>query len=390
MSFELTDEEQLLIVAVRNFSEKVVRPLTKQHEEADSYPAPVLEEMKRLGLFGLVIPQEYGGLGQRYVTYALVFEEISRVWMSIAGILGTHSIASYIIEHYGTDDQKKRWLNRMSRGDLRCALALTEPRAGSDLKSIKTTYRLTANGTSYVISGSKMFITNADSGTAILVLARDFESTTTEPSFSAFLIEKDETAKGLEIAGHVKKLGYRGVDTCEVLLKDVLVPKQNLVGEATGDGLKQVLSGLELGRINVAARAVGVARAAMEDAIRYSQERIAFGKPIKEFEAIQFLLADMSTQIDAAKLLTLKAAELKWAGKRCDLESGEAKLFASEMCAKVTLDAMRIHGGYGYTKDLNLERYYRDAPLMIIGEGTNEIQRLVIARNLLKRYESAT
>jgi alkylation response protein AidB-like acyl-CoA dehydrogenase len=386
MAFEINDEQELILSTIRNFGDKEVRPYVRQFEESDTYPTPLLEKMKELGLFGLTIPKEYGGLGQNYVTYALVFEELSRVWMSISGILGTHSIVSYIIQHFGTEQQKKQLLPRMANGELRCALALTEPHAGSDLRSIKTNYGRGGNPSTYLISGTKMFITNAESGTGILVLAKEATPTSRE-NFSAFLIEKGTA--GLAIGSHIKKLGYRGIDTCEVVFDNAEVPSTGLIGEAQGEGLKQILSGLELGRVNVAARAVGVARAAMEDAIVYSQQRKAFGTTIKNFEAIQFLLADMKTQIDAARLLTLRAAELKWKGKRCDLESSEAKLFSSETCAKVTLDAMRVHGGYGFTKDLNLERYYRDAPLMIIGEGTNEIQRLIIARNLLKLYDKS-
>jgi alkylation response protein AidB-like acyl-CoA dehydrogenase len=381
MVFELTEEQELILTTVRNFAEKEVRPRVKQFEESDTYPTSILERMKELGLFGLIIPQDYSGLGQNYITYALVFEELARVWMSVSGILGTHSIATYMLHHFGTKNQKEQWLARAAKGELRFALGLTEAHAGSDLQAIKTSYGI--KGSDYVISGSKMFITNADSGTAIAVLARDEDSS--DPIFSTLLIEKG--TPGFKVGNHINKLGYRGVDTCEVIFDNVRVPKDNLIGEIPGQGFKQVMSGLELGRINVAARAVGVAKAAMEEAIEYSQQRRAFGKPIKDFEAIQFLLADMCTAIDAARLLTLRAAELKWQGKRCDLESGQAKLFASEICGKVTLDAMRIHGGYGFTKDLNLERYYRDAPLMIIGEGTNEIQRIVIARNLLKRYQ---
>lgn len=382
MVFDLSEEQELILSTIRKFAENEVRPRIREFEESDTYPTPLLERMKSLGLFGLTIPVKYGGLGQNYVTYALVFEELARVWMSIAGILGTHSIVSYIIEHFGTDKQKDRWLPQVPNGELRFSLGLTEPHAGSDLKAIRTSYM--SDGSRYTISGSKMFITNADSANSILILAR--EANSKDLKFSAFLVDK--STPGLKVVSHLKKLGYRGIDTCEVVLEDVKVPNNTLIGEEPNRGFQQVMSGLELGRINVAARAVGVARAAMEDAIRYSQQRIAFGKQIKDFEAIQFLLADMSTQLDAARLLTLRAAELKWKGERCDLESGQAKLFASEMCGKISLDAMRIHGGYGFTKDLDVERYYRDAPLMIIGEGTNEIQRLIIARNLLKRYGS--
>jgi alkylation response protein AidB-like acyl-CoA dehydrogenase len=338
--------------------------------------------MKDLGLFGATIPQTYGGLGLSFVTYARIMAELSRGWMSLAGVINSHLIMGFIIANHGTEEQKRRFLPGMAAGDKRGGLALTEPHAGSDVQSIKTA--AVRNGDNYVVSGSKMFITNARYGTMLAVAAKT--NPRAEPAYagiSMFAVEK--TDRGPNVSRQLKKLGYKGIDTCEVLFEDLEVPAQNLIGGREGEGFKQVMSALEVGRINVAARAVGVGQAAFDNAIRYAQQRTAFGKPIAQHQAVQLLLADMGTRLQAARLMVEHAAQKKDAGERCDVEAGMAKLFASEACAKMTLDALRVLGGYGYMAEFPVERFYRDAPLMMIGEGTNEIQALVIARGLLAR-----
>ena len=328
------------------------------------------------------MPEEYGGLGLDHTTFAMIFEELSKGWMSITGVLGTHSILTYALARFGAPEQKRRWLPCMASGEMRGALAMTEPNAGSDVSAIQTV--AVREGDEYVVNGRKLFITNGRHCHAALVMVKtDPDARPAHRGISAFVVEK---GTGFTVGPNMEKLGYRGVDTCELIFDNCRVPAGNLVGLREGQGFRQVMEALEAGRINIAARAVGVATAAFEEAIRYAQRRRAFGKPIAQHQAIQTMLADMATKIHAARLLTYDAAAKKDRGERCDEEAGMAKLFASEMCAQVTLDAMRIHGGYGYVKDLPLERYYRDAPLMIIGEGTNEIQKLVIARSLLRRY----
>lgn len=383
---QLTAEQTALLETVRSFAQREIKPIAHTYEAEDRYPFELVEKMRELGLFGLNIAPEYGGAGVDTVTYALVFEELSAVWMSVAGILGTHGIMAYVIQRFGTEEQKLRLLPRMASGELRGGLGLTEPDAGSDVQNLKTT--AVRRGDHYILNGQKMFITNSRYGSGLLVLART-NPYADKPShgMSAFIVEHDEQTPGYIVRRPIHKLGYKGVETCELSFEDLRVPVENLVSGAEGHGFAQVMSGLEVGRINVAARAVGVARAAFEEAVRYAQQRQTFGQPIAQHQAIQLLLADMYTQLTAARHLYIDAAEKKDRGERADLEAGMAKLFASEMCGKVTLDAMRIHGGYGYTTDFNVERYYRDAPLMIIGEGTNEIQRTVIARQLLQRYK---
>ena len=373
-----------VIDTVRRFVEREVIPVASKYEHADEYPQPLVDRMRELGLFGATIPVEYGGLGLDYTTYAMIVEELCRGWMSLSGVLNTHLMFAYVLQMHGTPEQKARYLPAMARGEHRAALCLTEPHAGSDAQRIRTT--AVRRGDHYVVNGSKMFITNARTATIYSLVAK------TEPSadppykgISLFAAEKD--APGVTVGRQLDKLGYKGVETCEVSFEDFRVPAGNLVGGVEGRGFAQVMSGLEVGRINIAARAVGVAQAAFEDAIRYAQQRRTFGKPICEHQAIQLKLADMATKIEAARLLTRQAAAMKDRGERVDVEAGMAKLFASETCQEVSLEAMRILGGYGYVKEFPVERYYRDAPLMIIGEGTNEIQRLVIARSLVQRYK---
>ena len=369
---------------VREFVKREVEPVASRYDNEDIYPSELVERMKEMDLFGITIPEKYGGLGLDYTTFAMIFEELSKGWMSVSGVIGTHHIMSYLIAGFGTEEQKQRFLPRMARGQIQGGLALTEPEAGSDVQNIQTT--AVKDGEEYVLNGNKMFITNAESGNAFAVLAKtDKEADPPYRGISCLIVEKP--AEGLSVGQHFDKLGYRGLDTCELVFNDCRIPTDNLVGGEEGQGFRQVMSGLETGRINVAARAVGVATAAFEAAIRYSQTRETFGVPIAQHQSIQIKLADMATKIQAARLLTYDAAAKKDAGERVDLEAGMAKLFASEICGEVTLEAMKVHGGYGYVKDYPVERYYRDAPLMIIGEGTNEIQRLIIARRLLQKYK---
>jgi len=377
---EALDRE--IVEAVRRFVDREVIPAANELEHNDEYPHALVAQMKELGLFGATIPQDHGGLGLSFVSYARIMSELSRGWMSLAGVINSHLIMAYVIANHGTDEQKRRFLPAMAAGDKRGGLALTEPHAGSDVQSIRTT--ATRHGDNYVVSGSKMFITNARHGTMLAVAAKT--NPKAEPAYagiSLFAVEKND--RGPTVSRQLKKLGYKGIDTCEVLLEDLDVPAANLIGGREGEGFKQVMSALEVGRINVAARAVGVGQAAFDNAIRYAQQRAAFGKPIAQHQAVQLLLADMGTRLQAARLMVEHAAQKKDAGERCDVEAGMAKLFASEACAKMTLDALRVLGGYGYMAEFPVERFYRDAPLMMIGEGTNEIQALVIARGLLAR-----
>ena len=374
-----------IVNMVRDFVRREVRPIADRYDKEDIYPHELVGPMREMGLFGITIPEEYGGMGLDYTTFAMIFEELSKGWMSVSGIIGTHHVLAHVVATGGTEEQKQRFLPRLASGEIRGGLALTEPDAGSDVQGIRTT--AVKDGEEYVLNGSKMFITNAENGNAFAVLAKT--DTAAEPAYrgiSCFVVEKPST--GFSVGRHLDKLGYRGIESCELVFEDCRVGADNLVGEVEGRGFRQVMSALETGRINVAARAVGVAEAALDAALRYAQQRKTFGVPIAEHQAIQLMLADMATKVQAARLLTYDAAARKDAGQeRIDLEAGMAKLYASEICQQVALDAMRIHGGYGFIKDYPVERYYRDAPLMIIGEGTNEIQKLVIARRLLQKYK---
>ena len=372
-----------ILDTVGRFVDRDVIPVASKYEHADEYPAPLVEKMRELGLFGATIPAEYGGLGLDYSTYAMVVEELCRGWMSLSGVLNTHLMFAFHVGTHGTEEQKRHWLPRLATGEERAGFCLTEAHAGSDTQNIRTVAR--RDGDHYVVNGSKMFITNAQTCTVFSLVAKT--DPTADPRHTGISLFAAPKGPGLTVGRHLDKLGYRGIETCEVTFEDYRLPATALVGGVEGRGLKIALSGLEVGRINIAARAVGVARAAFEDAIRYAQERQTFGKPISEHQAIQLKLADMGTKIEAARLLVRQAAAMKDRGERCDIEAGMAKLFASETCQEVSLEAMRILGGYGYIKEFRVERYYRDAPLMIIGEGTNEIQRLVIAKGLLQRYK---
>lgn len=376
-------EQRQILSTIHRFVEREVKPVASELEHRDEYPHALVERMKDLGLFGAIIPAEYGGMGLSFTTYALIIEEICRGWMSLTGVLNSHLLFAHILALFGTEAQKRRLLPAMASGEKRGGLALTEPHAGSDVQRIRTTAK--RRGDHYLINGSKMFITNARHGNILAVAAKTAPDA--DPAYAGIsLFAAEKGAPGLTVSRDIKKLGYKGLDTCELAFEDFPTPAEALIGGEEGRGFKHVMGGLEVGRINVAARAVGVAQAAFEEAIRYAQQRETFGKPICEHQAIQLKLADMATKIEASRLLVRQAAEKKDAGERCDLEAGMAKLFASEACEEVALEAMRVLGGYGYTQEFPVERFYRDAPLMIIGEGTSEIQKLVIARNLLKKY----
>ena len=373
-----------IVNLVRDFVRRDVEPVAAKLDREDIVPFDLIDKMKDLGLFGITVPEEYGGLGLDYTTFASIFEELSKGFMSISGAIGTHHILTYMLAHYGTEEQKNRFLPDLVSGTKRGGLALTEPSGGTDVANLQTT--AVKDGEEYIINGTKSFITNGRYGDAFCLLARtDKNAEPNHKGISAFIVEKGDP--GFRVGRDLDKMGYRGLDTCELIFEDFRIPAENLIGGEEGRGFGQVMSGLETGRINIAARAVGVAQAAFNAAIRYSQQRETFGVPISQHQAIQLKLADMATKIQAARLLTYDAAGKKDRGERVDLEAGMAKLFASEMCQEVTLDAMRIHGGYGFIKDSPVERYYRDAPLMIIGEGTNEILRVLIARQLLRRPE---
>ena len=385
MTTSTPEEARTQIVnMVRDFVRRDVEPVADRLDREDIVPHDLIDKMKGLGLFGITVPEEYGGLGLDYTTFASIFEELSKGFMSISGAIGTHHILTYVLTHFGTEEQKRHFLPDLASGKKRGGLALTEPSGGTDVANLQTT--ADKDGEEYVINGTKMFITNGRYGDSFLLLART--DRTAEPKhsgISAFVVEKGDP--GFKVGRDLDKMGYRGLDTCELIFEDFRVPSENLVGEVEGKGFAQVMSGLETGRINIAARAVGVAQAAFNASIRYSQQRQTFGVPISQHQAIQLKLSDMATKIQAARLLTYDAAAKKDQGERADLEANMAKLFASEVCQEVTMEALRIHGGYGYIKESPVERYYRDAPLMIIGEGTNEILRVVIARQLLRRPE---
>ncbi len=369
---------------VRDFVRRDVIPVASDLEHADEYPTDLVEKMREMGLFGVTIPEKYGGLGLDLLTYVGVVDELCYGWMSLSGVLNTHLITANVLEHHGTDEQKQRWLPGLATGEIRGCLSLSEPDAGSDTRNISC--RAQRDGEEYRISGTKMWVTNGITASLITLAAR------TDEGITAFMVEKEagaERSGGITVSRNIGKLGYKGIETVEMAYDDHRVGADCVVGgeAGLGHGLAFILSALELGRVNIAARAVGVARAAFDAALAYSRERETFGKPIGEHQAIQGKLADMATKLEAAKLLTRSAAEAKQAGERADVEAGMAKLFATEACFEIVTEAMRIHGGVGYTTELPVERYYRDAPLMMIGEGTNEIQRLVIARGLMKRLQ---
>jgi len=377
-----------LVAAVREWVEREVYPSASEYEHADEFPAPLVDDMKQMGLFGVTIPEEHGGLGLDLLTYTLIQIELSRGWMSLSGVLNTHFISAWMIATHGTDEQKQRYLPRMASGELRFAYSMTEPHAGSDVQAIRT--RAVRDDDEYVITGQKMWATNGLRAGAIMLLAiTDPDADPRHKGMTAFLLEKEPgraSQPGLEVSKPLPKLGYKGVESVELAFDGFRAPASSVLGGAEGAGFYHFMGGIELGRVNIAARAIGIATRAFEEAIRYAQERETFGKPIAQHQAVQLKLAQMATKIEAARLLTMQAAERKSAGERADLEAGMAKLFATETAEEVALEAMRIHGGYGYSQEFVVERIYRDAPLLIIGEGSNEIQQLVIARRLLERH----
>lgn len=376
------NDDDAILHTVDQFLARDVKPYAHDLEIADEYPHEIVEKMKTLGLFGATIAEEYGGLGLSASTYAKVVERVSAVWMSVSGIFNSHLIMAAAVEKFATEEMKRAYLPRMATGELRGGIALTEPDCGTDLQAIRTRAVLDVDKDEYVITGSKAWITNSVEGGVLVVLVKtDIEAEPRHKGISLILVEK---TAGYQ-ASKLHKLGYRGVDTGMVEFDDVRVPHENLVGGQEGRGLQQILSGLALGRINVAARGVGVARACMDDSLEYAQIRHTFGQPIANHQAIQIKLADMATKVEASRLLVEQAAKAYDSGERCDMEAGMAKLFATEAAVENSLEAMRIHGAYGYSKEYNIERYYRDAPLLAIGEGTNELQRIIIAKHMVER-----
>lgn len=386
---DLTDLQREILRAVREFVDKEILPAAADLDRSDTYPGEIVAGLRELGVFGLTIDSEYGGLGEPLLTYALVAEEISRGWMSISGIINTHFIVSYLIGRHGTPEQKAAFLPKMAAGEIRSAFSMSEPELGSDVAAIKTTGR--RDGDDYVITGRKMWLTNGGTSNLVLVLARTDEGgAKPHQNLTAFLIEKEpgtgRARQGLTVPGKIHKMGYRGVDTTELVLDECRVPANRVLGERPGQGFYQMMDGIEVGRVNVAARGCGVAQRAFELAIAYAQQRHAFGRPIARHQAIEFKLAEMGTKTVAAHQMMVMAARAKDSGQQSDLQAGMAKYLASEYCKEVVEDALRIHGGYGYSSDYEIERLYRDAPMLLIGEGTAEIQKMIIGRRLLEKY----
>jgi alkylation response protein AidB-like acyl-CoA dehydrogenase len=392
-----TDEQKAIIEMVRQFVDEQIIPNAEHYDGKDEYPEPIVEHMKELGLFGITIPEEYGGLGLDLTTYVMVVEELSRGWISISGVINTHFIGSYLLLKYGSDEQKAKYLPRMATGEIRAAFSLSEPELGSDVQAIKTNAKK-VDGGAYEINGQKMWVTNGLMSSLVFLLVKtDPDAQPTHKGFTCFITEKEPGVSentgdyaGLTVPPKIKKMGYKGVESTELVYDGYTCPAENILGgEDAGlnAGFAQMMDALEVGRANVAARGVGLAQRALELALKYSQERKTFGKPIAQHQAIQFKLADMATQLDAARLLTRRAAQMKDAGMRSDMEAGMAKLFASEAAHFCAEQCLRIHGGYGYSKEYEIERIYRDAPLLLIGEGTSEIQRMVIGKKLLQRHK---
>ena len=378
---ETAENERLVLEMVDKFLEAEVKPHVRALEHDDIYPSEIVEKMKEMGLFGCIIAPEYGGLGLSTSTYAKIIERMSAVWMSISGIVNSHLIMSMVVQRNGTEEQKASFLPRFATGELRGGVGLTEPDCGTDLQAIRTVAKRV--GGEYVVNGRKTWITNSLYGNCLALLVKT--EANAKPRHKGMSLLIAEKGPGFTVSRKLEKLGYKGIDTCELSFDDYKVPADRLIGGVEGRGLHQILNGLELGRINVAARGVGIADAALREAVAYSQVRKTFGKPICEHQAIQLKLGEMATRLEAARLLTYRSAEAYDLGERCDMEAGMAKLFATEAAVENSLEAMRIHGGYGYSKEFNVERLYRDAPLLIIGEGTNEMQRIIIAKQLIER-----
>ncbi|MGH3916535.1 MAG: acyl-CoA dehydrogenase family protein [Pseudonocardiaceae bacterium] len=385
----LTEIQQEILATVKAFVDKEIIPVAQELEHTDTYPQEIVDGMKDMGLFGLTIPEEYGGLGESLLTYALVVEQIARGWMSVSGVINTHFIVAHMIRQHGTDTQKRHYLPRMAEGSVRGAFSMSEPELGSDVAAIKT--RARRDGSTYVVDGAKMWLTNGATSTLVATLVKTEEGAEkAHHNLTALLVDKPtgygEVAPGLTIPGKIDKMGYKGVDTTELVFDGYRIGADQVLGGAPGKGFAQMMDGVEVGRVNVAARACGIALRAFELAIDYAQVRKAFGKPIAQHQAVAFKLAEMATKVEAGHLMMVNAARLKDSGERNDVEAGMAKLLASEYCKEVTEDAFRIHGGYGYSKEYEIERLMREAPFLLIGEGTSEIQKTIISKGLLREY----
>ena len=386
----LTEIQTEILANVRTFVDKQIIPVAQELEHTDSYPAEIVEGMKEMGLFGLMIPEEYGGLGESLLTYALCVEELARGWMSVSGVINTHFIVAYMIRQHGTAEQKQHFLPRMATGEVRGAFSMSEPELGSDVAAIKTTAKRADDG-DYAINGAKMWLTNGASSTLVAALVRTEEGhEKPHKNLTTFLIEKPagfgEVRPGLRIPGKIDKMGYKGIDTTELIFDGYRAKADDILGGTPGLGFSHMMDGVEVGRVNVSARACGVAQRAFELAVRYAQQRTTFGKPIAEHQAVAFSLAEMATKVEAAHLMMVNAARLKDTGERNDVAAGMAKYLCSEYCAEVTQASFRIHGGYGYSKEFEIERLMREAPFLLIGEGTSEIQKQIISRGLLREY----
>ncbi len=390
----LTEEQQAILEAVRDFVDNEIIPVANDLEHADEYPQAIVDGLKEMGVFGLMIPEEYGGLGESLLTYALVVEEIARGWMSVSGVINTHFIVAYMLMQHGTEEQKQKYLPRMATGEVRGAFSMSEPGCGSDVAAI--TSKAVRDGDEYVLNGQKMWLTNGGSSTLVAVLVltpgEAEEGSSIYRKMTTFLIEKPsgfgEVRPGLTIPGKIEKMGYKGVDTTELVMDDLRLSADDILGGTPGKGFYQMMDGVEVGRVNVAARACGLAERAFELGVEYAQQRVTFGKPIAEHQAVAFRLADMATKVEAAHQMMVMSARKKDSGERNDLEAGMAKYLASEYCKEVVEDSFRIHGGYGYSKEYEIERLYREAPMLMIGEGTADIQRMIIARRLLEDYKT--
>jgi alkylation response protein AidB-like acyl-CoA dehydrogenase len=386
----LTEDQQEILKAVRTFVEEKILPVATELEHADEYPTEIVEGLKELGIFGLMIPEEYDGLGESLLTYALCVEEIARGWMSVSGVINTHFIVAYMLMRHGTEEQKKKYLPKMATGEVRGAFSMSEPGMGSDVAAVKSKAVRTEDG-GYELSGQKMWLTNGGSSTLVAVLAKtDEESDSVYKNMTTFLVEKEpgfgETAQGVTVPGKIDKMGYKGIDTTEMVFDKHRLRADQVLGEAPGRGFYQMMDGVEVGRVNVAARACGIANRAFELGIAYAQQRETFGKPIAQHQAVLFRLAEMATKVETAHAMMVRAARMKDSGERNDVESGMAKMLASEYCNEVVEASFRIHGGYGYSKEYEIERLYREAAFMLIGEGTSDIQKMIIGRSLLEDY----
>jgi alkylation response protein AidB-like acyl-CoA dehydrogenase len=392
----LTQDQRDILAGIREFVDAEIIPVAGELEHNDEYPKDIVDGLKELGVFGLMIPEEYGGLGQSLLTYALVVEEIARGWMSVSGVINTHFIVSHMVLHHGTDEQKQHYLPKMAEGEIRGAFSMSEPGCGSDVSAI--TSKAVPDGDDYILTGQKMWLTNGGSSNLVAVLVRTDNAAPSDSSvykrMSTFLIDKPEgfgeVRPGLTIPGKIEKMGYKGVDTTELVMDGLKLPSSAILGGEPGKGFYQMMDGVEVGRVNVAARACGLALRAFELGIQYAQQRVTFGKQISEHQAVAFRLADMATKVEAAHQMMVMAAKTKDSGARNDLEAGMAKYLASEYCKEVVEDSFRIHGGYGYSKEYEIERLYREAPMLMIGEGTADIQKMIIARRLLEDYKLRT